>query len=211
MSTITVIGATGYAGSHVASEALQRGHRVIGVSRHEPTDAPEGLEVRTGSITDPDLVNALAQESDVIVIAVHAEADGKPLLPELVPGLLQAAADNNAKLAVIGGAGSLLVSPDGPRLIDTPEFPDEFKGEAGTHAEVLELLRNADTDAEWVYLSPAPQFGSYNPGERTGKFRTGQDVLLDGGMTISGEDFAIALVDELEHPKHTGSRFTVAY
>jgi uncharacterized protein len=211
MSTISIVGVTGYAGGHIANEALSRGHRVIGVSRTAPTDPPAGLEVRAGSIADTALIESLAAESDVLVIAVHAVADGERLLPPLVPGLLRAAADHNVRLAVVGGAGSLLVAPGGPRLVDAAEFPEAFKDEASTHAEVLELLRDSDSPADWVYLSPAPGFGSYAPGQRTGKFRTGGDVLIEGGSEISGDDFAIAMVDEIERPAHTRARFTVAY
>jgi uncharacterized protein len=211
MSTVTIIGATGYAGGHIANEALSRGHRVIGVSRTAPSDPPAGLEVRTGSITDTALVSELAAESDVVVVAVHAVSDETPLLPPLVAGLLQTAAENDVRLAVVGGAGSLLVAPDGPRLVDTPEFPDAYKLEASTHAEVLELLRGSESPAQWFYVSPAPGFGSYAPGERTGTFRTGGDVLLEGASEISGEDFAIAFVDEIETPQHTRERFAVAY
>jgi uncharacterized protein len=214
MTVVAVIGATGYAGGHIVTEALSRGDEVIAVSRTAPADNRPGVTVRAGEITDERLLAELAEQADVIVVAVHAVAGQEPLLPRVVPALLAAAAAGGARLAFVGGASSLLVAPGGPRLLDTPEFPDAFKFEAGTHAGVLEQLRAADSAADWFYLSPAGGFGSYAPGERTGTFRTGGDLLLtdaDGKSEISGEDYAIALVDEIHKPAHHQERFTVAY
>jgi putative NADH-flavin reductase len=109
---------------------------------------------------------------------------------------------------VVGGAASLFVAP-GQRLLDQPDFPDAYKPEASAGAAFLEALRGAD-DLEWTYLSPSAVFV---PGERTGKFRLGTDELLvsDHGSTISFEDYAVALVDEIERPAHVRRRFTVGY
>jgi len=115
---------------------------------------------------------------------------------------------------VVGGAASLFVAEGGPRLIDTPEFPAQFKGEAGSAAEVLDWLRADSAAADWFFVSPAGGFGSYNPGVATGSYRVGGDILLtdaDGKSEISGPDFALAFVDEIEAPKHHRTRFTVAY
>jgi uncharacterized protein len=214
MTVIAVIGATGYAGGHIVNEALSRGDEVIAVSRTAPADDRPGVTVRAGTITDEQLLSELAEQADVLVVAVHATADGEPLLPGTVPALLATAAQHGARLAFVGGAGSLLVAPGGPRLVDTPEFPAAFKHEAGTHADVLEQLRAADAAADWFYVSPAAGFGSYAPGERTGAFRVGGDLLLagaDGQSAISGADYAIAFVDEIHKPAHHRERFTVAY
>jgi putative NADH-flavin reductase len=154
MSTIAIIGGTGYAGGHITTEALDRGHKVISVSRNAPPDPPAGVEVRTGSIEDENLVSQLFADADVVVIAIHGAADGKPYLVDFIPSLLALAAEHETRLAVVGGAGSLHVAPGGPLVIDLPEFPDEFKLEAGSHAQALEALRTADTSAEWFYLSP---------------------------------------------------------
>jgi putative NADH-flavin reductase len=214
MATIAVIGATGYAGRAITSELVARGHQVIGASRRPP-DAPiDGVEVRIGSIEDPAFVNALAGDASVVVVSVHALADGTPMLPALVPMLLDAAGRHGARLGFVGGAGSLRVSEGGPRLVDTPDFPEPYKGEALAHAEVLEALRASGSGAEWFYVSPAAEFGAFAPGHRTGTYRTGGDVLLTdaaGSSEISGADFAIAFADEIEHPAHTGERFTVTH
>lgn len=214
MSTIAIIGGTGYAGGHIAAEAVSRGHQVISVSRHAPSDPPAGVQVRTGSIDDETLVGRLFADADVVVIAIHGAADGKPYLIDFVPRLLALAAEHGTRLGVVGGAGSLTVAPGGPRVIDLPQFPDEYKPEAASHAEVLEALRAADTDADWFYVSPAASYGAHTPGERTGTYRTGDDVLVtdaDGNSTIGGADFAIAFVDEIEKPAHHRTRFTVGY
>jgi uncharacterized protein len=214
MSTIAIIGGTGYAGGHIASEAIDRGHQVISVSRNAPTDPPAGVEVRTGSIADDALVARLFADADVVVVAIHGAEDGKPYLVDFVPRLLELASEHKTRLGFVGGAGSLHSTPGGPLVIDLPDFPEEWKAEAGSHKEVLEALRAADTDADWFYVSPAAFFGAHSPGERTGTYRLGDDDLVtdaDGNSAISGDDFAIAFVDEIEKPAHHQARFTVAY
>ena len=212
MSTIAIIGGTGYVGGHITTEALNRGHQVISVSRHAPSDPPAGVEVRTGSIEDEDLVSKLFADADAVVIAIHGEADGKPYLVGFVPSLLSLAAEYNTRLGVVGGAGSLYVAPGGPLLLDVPQFPEEFKLEAGSHVQVLEALRAAETDADWFCVSPAATFGAWVAGERTGSYRTDDDVMVtdaEGNSAISGADFAIAFLDEIETPAHRRTRFTV--
>ncbi len=148
------------------------------------------------------------------MIAVHGAVDGQPYLVALVPALLEAAAKHDTRIGVVGGAGSLHVAPGGPRVVDSPDFPEPFKAEALAHAQVLAALRAADTSADWFYLSPAGGFGAFAPGVRTGSYRAGDDVLLvdaEGKSEISGTDFALAFVDEIESHAHPRARFTVAY
>ncbi|MFD5542392.1 NAD(P)H-binding protein, partial [Streptomyces sp. NPDC127079] len=118
MAVITVFGATRYAGGHITDEALSRGHEVIAVNRSGSAEARRGLTPLAGSIEDEALVRDLAAKSDVLAVAVHGSVDGKPFLLPLVPSLLKAAAENGARLGVVGGAGSLHLTEDGPRLID---------------------------------------------------------------------------------------------
>jgi uncharacterized protein len=219
MTTIAIFGGTGYAGSAIRDEALRRGHRVIAVGRHLPADRPAepGLEFRQGSVHDPVLVQHLAAEAEVIVVAIRfapgGSGDGAQLAAAF-PALTSAVAAQGKRLGVVGGAASLLVAEGGPRLLDTPEFPAQFKGEAGSAAAVLEALRTDTTGADWFYLSPAAAFGSYNPGEPRGSYRVGGDVLLTdecGNSEISGADYALAFVDEIDNPAHHRTRFTVAY
>ena len=219
MTTIAIFGGTGYAGSAIRDEALKRGHRVISVTRDLPTDAPAtpGLEFRQGSVHDPALVDQVAAEADVTVVAIRfapgGSGEGVKLL-DAFPALTQAAAAHGSRLGVVGGAASLLVAEGGPRLIDTPEFPDQFRPEAGGAAEALEALRADTTGADWFFVSPAAGFGSYNPGQPTGKYRLGGDILLtdeSGKSDISGADYALAFVDEIDTPAHHRTRFTAAY
>jgi hypothetical protein len=118
MSTIAIIGGTGYVGSHITTEALSRGHKVISVSRNAPSDPPAGVEVRTGSIEDEALISQLFADADVVVIAIHGAVDERPYLITFVPRLLALAAEHDIRLGVVGGAGSLRVAPGGPLVID---------------------------------------------------------------------------------------------
>jgi putative NADH-flavin reductase len=208
MANIVIFGGTGYAGSAIATEAVKRGHTVIAVSRSGTAVA--GASAETGDITDEAYVATLIADADVAVIAVH----GTTLLP-IIGGILTIAGSTGVRLAVVGGAGSFLVAEGGPRLVDTPEFPAEYKPEALAHAEVLERIRKGAPNLEWFYLSPAAIYGSFAPGETTGAYRTSDEIGLraaDGGPSeISGTDFATAFVDEIENPKHDRARFQVAH
>ena len=166
---------------------------------------------------DPALVDRVAAEADVVVVSIRFAPDGSGpgvKLLDAVPALTRAAAAHGTRLGVVGGAASLLVAEGGPRLIDTPEFPEQFKPEAGSAAEALEALRADTTGADWFFLSPAAGFGPYNPGQPTGKYRLGGDILLtdeSGKSEISGADYALAFVDEIDTPAHRRTRFTAAY
>jgi putative NADH-flavin reductase len=147
----------------------------------------------------------LAAEHDVVVSAIgpSREVGGDP--SAFAETLTQLATDvRAARLIVVGGAGSLLAAP-GVRLVDTAEFPEIHKVEALAAADSLAALQELDSAGEWTYLSPAPVL---EPGARTGSYVLGDDNPV--GDTISVEDFAVALVDEIERPAHTGRRFTVA-
>jgi uncharacterized protein len=221
MATIAIFGGTGFAGGAIADEALKRGHSVIVIGRHaDPADSHPGLQVQRGEVHDAARVESLADEADVIVVSIpHREVDGKKLIDAL-GSLTGAAARHGTRLGFVGGAGSLYVSEGGPRLVDTPEFPEPYKDEALSAAEVLTALRentkNTEDaqDAHWFCLSPAAEFGSYDPGEPTGVYRVGGDILLtdaSGRSYISGADYALAFVDEIEQGRHDRERFTVAY
>lgn len=216
MVKLVVFGATGYAGGHIVDEALRRGLDVVGVARHTDTLAERpGLTVRAGSLHDPALVDELAADADVLVVAVPAriQADGSSLL-DTIGAVAGTAAKHGARVGVVGGAGSLSTVEGGPRLIDTPEFPDAYKAEATAHAQVLDALRATPAEVDWFYVSPSAEFGSWAAGERTGRFRVGTDVLLidaDGKSHIGGDDYATAFVDEIVTPSHRRKRFTVGY
>ena len=211
MTSIAIIGGTGYAGGHIANEAASRGLTVTTVSRTAAASATGVTHVQ-GELGDIALVERLAEQHDVLVLAVHA--DGEPALLDVLPSVAKAVASGGARLGVVGGAGSLYVADGGPLLVDTAEFPAEFKATALAHADVLDWLRADDSDLDWFYVSPPALFGSYAPGEATGLYRTGDDVLITdeaGNSEISGADYALAFVDEIVTPAHRRTRFTVAH
>lgn len=205
MSHIVVLGITGQAGSRIAAELLARGHSVTGIAR-DPSKAAAraGLTLVAADATQAATLAPLLQGHDAVVSATRFV--GGIDAATLVAAARQAGVP---RIAVVGGAGSLEVAP-GVALIDTPQFPAEYKAEAGAGRVFLQALR-AVQDLDWTFLSPAALFA---PGERTGRFRLGADQLLvaaQGDSHISMEDFAIALVDEIEQPQHTRQRFTVGY
>jgi putative NADH-flavin reductase len=213
MTRIAVIGGTGYAGRHIVAEAVQRGHTVVSVARSVPGERVEGATYLEGTLLDtPSLVTEL-QGVDVVISTVPARGDMegsvRPGVAELVASLPQ-----HVRIGVIGGAGGSLVADGGPRVVDLDSFTEEFKPEALEAIGILEDLQANDHGHDWFYIHPAGGFGSFNPGERTGSYRKGGDVLVtdaEGESYISGHDLAIAVVDEIEDPKHSRERFTVGY
>ncbi len=217
MTSLAIIGGTGYSGGNIAAEATKRGLSVTAVSRHAPSTPLDGVSYVQDDIADAAFIEKLAADHDVIIVAVHAvDADNVPVLPQLVPRLADAAVKGSARLGFVGGAGSSLDAPGGSRLVDSPEFPEAFKPEALSHAGILDWLRSDETPAglQWFYVSPAESYGGYNPGTALGSYRTSADVVLrdaEGSSEISGADFALAVVDEIETPTHINQRFVVGY
>jgi uncharacterized protein len=214
---LVIFGATGYAGSRIMREALDRGHQVVAVARNVDSleGQVEGRTVRSGSLHDRSFVHDVTAGAAVVVISIPGRPaeDGSRLL-DAVPTFFAAARESGARLGVVGGAGSLQVSEGGPRLLDTPAFPEAARTESESHAQVLDAFRAAPADVDWFYVSPPAMFGAHSPGERRGTYRVGGEVLLtdaDGTSMIGGDDFALAFVDEIEKPAHHRARFTVAY
>jgi uncharacterized protein len=208
---VVLYGATGMIGSRILKELVSRGHTVTAVVRSAGT-VPEmpGVRAESGDVLDSERVASTAKGIDVAICAISPgfESPGKVVteaFESLIRGLNQAGV---RRLITVGGAGSLEVAP-GLELVDAPDFPPAWKAIALAHRDALQILKNCNLD--WTSLSPAALI---EPGERTGKFRLGTDQLLvdqKGASRISAEDYAIALVDELEHPKHIRQRFAVAY
>ena len=201
---IALIGATGNVGSRVAAEASSRGHRVTALSRHpEKQAALPGVTAVKGDAADAAGLPELLAGHDAVVSSTRfAGGDARALIAAVKKSGVK-------RLLVVGGAGSLEVAP-GVALIDTPQFPAAYKPEASAGRDFLNVLRG-ERELEWTFFSPAAFF---SPGERTGKFRLGGDQLLvgaDGQSRLSMEDYAIALVDELETPRRVRARFTAAY
>ena len=207
---ILIIGANGTLGSRTLREAVSRGHDVTAVVRREGALSPAAhVQVVQADARDADEVARFAAGHDAVVSAVSARREGDAPIPEVVQavddGLRKAGVP---RLFVLGGAGSLEVAP-GVQLVDTPEFPEAYKAEALQQREALNVIRASDVN--WTYLSPAAEI---SPGERTGRYRTGGDQLLtdaEGRSFISAEDYAVAVLDELERAEHERQRFTVAY
>ena len=213
---IVLFGATGHVGQRIVREALERGHEVVGVVRDpEKSQSPDPrVRLVRGDATDPRSVAEAVRGADVVVGSVSPRpgAHGKPAprLVDVARGLIAGLTEAGVKrLVVVGGAGSLEVAP-GVALLDTPGFPEAYKAEAEEGRESLEVYRNEAGALDWTFVSPAIVI---QPGERTGRYRTTGDQLLTdekGESTISYEDYAVALLDEIEQPKHVGRRFGVA-
>jgi putative NADH-flavin reductase len=201
---VALLGATGFIGSEIFKELVSRGHEVIAITRNPERVPKVGMvrAARADAANGGELENAVLG-AEALITSLHFSQSR-------LNNLLAAAKKTKAqRLLMVGGAGSLEVAP-GVRLIDTPEFPAEWKEEATKGAEFLAALRK-ETQVNWTFLSPAALI---QPGERTGKFRLGGDQFLSnekGESKISTADFAVAMVDELEHPKHSRRRFSVLY
>lgn len=201
---VALIGATGKAGSRVLRELLDRGHAVTAIVRHpENVQAHPKVEA-VGTDGSRASLAAAARGHDAVVSSVRfVDLDPEVLLP--------AVQDSGVgRYVVVGGAGSLL-HPDGIEEARRPEFPEPFRPNSLRGGDLLDMLK-ATSDLDWTFISPPRMFV---PGERTGKFRYGKDHMLmnaEGSPTsISFEDFALALVDELETPRHVRQRFTIGY
>jgi len=206
---VLLIGASGMIGSRILTEAASRGHCVIGVARHADKIAG-GANVRTAQLdaTDRAALTTLAREADVIVSATSPRGGGDPIQEAraVAESEIAVARATGKRLVVVGGAGSLM-TPDGKLFADT--MPADYRGEALAMRGVLELLQSSDID--WTFFSPP---ASIRPGKRTGQYRLGTTTLLTdakGDSRISAEDFAHALVNELEKPAHVRSQMTIAY
>ena len=200
---IVVLGASGRAGCEITREAAARGHAVTAVARKpDAIPAADGVTAVAGDASDPAALAPLLEGADAVISALHHDITADTLLTALktagVPRLL-----------VTGGAGSLEVAP-GVRLIDTPAFPEAFKPYALPGLAFLDDLRD-ETGVDWTFFSPAALIEET---PRLGRYRTGTDQLVvdaNGDSKIGFSDYAIAMVDELENPKHSRARFTAAY
>jgi len=195
---IVVLGPSGMVGGPIVAELRARGHEVIGASRASGTD-----------VIDPEAVTAAVSGADAVVCSTSARGVDYTLADvarSVVEGMR---ASDATRLVVVGGAGSLEVAP-GVRLIDTPEFPEEYKAESAQGVEALAVYRGVD-DLDWTFVSPA---AFIHPGERTGSYRLGGDQLLsdaNGNSEISAEDYAIAIADLVEQGSHSRERVGVAW
>ena len=201
--TVAPIGASVQAGSRILTELIGRAHQVTAIARNpHRIVSGAGVTAVKGDVLDDAGLTALIKGHDAVISSVRFSSSDSHDLIDAVR------ASGVKRYLVVGDASSLEVAP-GLRLIDTPQFPAAYKPEASTAVEFLDLLYQTH-DLEWTFLSPSALFVT---GERTGKFRLGDDQLLtnESGSRISFEEFAVALVDELEKPTHIRRRFTVGY
>ena len=210
---VAIIGATGYVGSALLKEAVARGHDVTALVS-DPGKVPVSgrvLAVQADVLAQDDLAAKLKGHDAVIsAFSGHAQADVLGYYLKGIDSIVAATKDAGvARLLLVGGAGGLEVAP-GVQLIDTPQFPAEWKATAEGARQALDLLRR-ERELDWTVLAPSAHL---EPGERTGKFRLGKDALLldaGGHSHISLADYAVAMIDELEQPAHSRTRFTVGY
>ncbi len=209
---IALFGASGMIGTRLVTEALSRGHEVTAIVRNPERieKLHDNLTVEAGDAAEAAQVARLTKGHDVIISSVAPDFQKPETFPPIAQSLIDGAKSAEVKrLIFVGGAGSLEVAP-GVQVVDTPAIPDEWKPAVFAQRDALGIFR-AEKELEWTYFSPA---GVIAPGERTGEFRLGGEQLIvreDGQSHISCEDYAIALLDELENPQHIRQRFTIGY
>jgi len=213
---VVLIGASGFVGKAVLNELLQKGHQVTAIVRNPENIKPQnGLTVTKVDATDIDALADAVKGSDAVVSAYNAGWTNPNLYDDFLNGskAIQAGVKKSGvkRLLVIGGAGSLFIN--GQQLVDSPQFPAEYKAGASSARDYLNELQN-ETELDWTFLSPSIEMHPGTSGVRTGVYRTGKDspVFNEAGRCyISVEDLSVAIVDEVEQPKHVRERFTVAY
>jgi uncharacterized protein len=202
MSRITVLGGTGYAGSAIVAEAASRGHQVTAFSRSAPEAPVPGVSYVQGDATDEGALSSVIEGADVVVAALAPRGPLAGPFREVYRTVARLADEAGARLYVVGGFSSLRPAPGADRFVtDLSDVPAEFHDEvlAGA-ALVLEDLPATPESLDWVFVSPAAQFGAYVPGERLGRYRLGDDIAVqpeDGGE-ISSQDYALGMVDLIE-------------
>lgn len=212
---IVIIGASGFVGSELLKEALLRGHTVTAIVRRPEKitiSAPQ-LMVKRGDVQDYNATAQLVAGHDIVISAFNADWTSPNLYEDFLKGsrAIEKGIQQSGikRLLVIGGAGSLEISP-GVQLVDTPQFPANWKAGATAARDYLNILRQ-NTTLDWTFLSPAINLV---PGERTGIFRLGtEQPVFDekSDSVISAADLAIAALDEIEQPQFIQKRFTVGY
>ena len=216
MEKIALIGASGLVGSAILKESLQRGHMVTAIVRNPDKIKLEdpNLLIRKGDVLSEQSVPELISGADVVISAYNPGWTNPNIAEEttraynsIIGGVKKA---KIPRLLIVGGAGSLYVAPE-KRLMDTGLIPQSFMPAIEALADVFYDLQKQEKEIDWAFFSPA---GNIAPGERTGKFRLGKDNLIvdpKGESNISVEDYAVAMLNEVEAPEHHRERFTIGY
>lgn len=211
MSSIVIIGGTGYTGGNLVREAVERGHDVISWSRHQPKEPIEGVRYETGDAADAARVIAGA---DVVIGALSPRGDLEGRMFPLYQSYCTAAAEADARFVAIGGFSSLRPAPGQPRFAEG-DVPEQFRSEALEMDAIRTWLAEAAPEGvDWLFVSPAGAYGVWAAGERTGRYRLGGEVALfteDGKSQISGPDFALAILDAVDGDEHHREHLSVAY
>ena len=216
MKNVVLIGASGFVGNAILNELLSRGHKVTAVVRNPEkiNVSNSNLEIVKADVADTNAMVGICKGKEAIISAYNPGWTNPDIYEETLrnyPLILEAAKRSGAKrLLCVGGAGTLFCAP-GLRVVDSGAIPDAIMGGVKSLGEFyLNTLMN-EKDIDWIFFSPA---GTLEPGKRTGKFRLGKDNLIideNGISHISVEDYAVAMVDELDNPKHHCERFTIGY
>lgn len=216
MKSVVLIGASGFVGTAILNELLSRGHKVTAVVRNPKkiNVTNSNLEIVKTDVSDTNVMVEICKGKDAIISAYNPGWANPDIYEETLrnyPLILDAAKRSGAKrLLCVGGAGTLFCAP-GLRVVDSGAIPDAIMGGVKSLGEFyLNTLMN-EKAIDWIFFSPA---GTLEPGKRTGKFSLGKDDLIvdeNGISHISVEDYAVAMVDELENPKHHYERFTIGY
>ena len=216
MKNVTLIGASGFVGTAILNELLARGHRVTAVVRNPGKIGIKSpsLTVVQADVTDTSALVAACKGRDAVISAYNPGWTNPNIYEETLhnyPLILEAVRQSGVRrLLCVGGAGTLFCAP-GLRVVDSGVIPDAIMGGVRSLGEFyLNTLMN-EKEIDWIFFSPA---GTLEPGKRTGKFRLGKDDLIvdeNGNSHISVEDYAVAMVDELEMPQHHYERFTIGY
>jgi putative NADH-flavin reductase len=211
---IIIFGARGDVGRRLVKEAVMRGHQVTAVVRNESqiNDIPSGVINVIGNVLTEEGMASLMQGHDLAISALRPSDGQEELLVPLTRSILTGAEEASTRAIIVGGAASLKVpNANGHTVLTAPNFLPEAVVPIATACQAQFELLQAQDDADWTYLCPPAML---TPGERKGHYRIGSDTLAvdeDGNSAISMEDFAVAMLDEAENPKHQKQRFTVAY
>lgn len=208
MARITVVGGTGYTGSALVRVAHARGHEVTAISRSLPAEAVDGVAYLALDVTDPAAATAAVspqgEPADAVVSALAPRADMAGRVAAANALLADAAAEADTRLVVVGGFGSMRPADGAPRIAETPDFPDAFRAEALEMASTLDALAARTDDLSWLYVSPSAGYGAYNPLPATGAYRVAGSLVTPDGADVSANDFALAIVEELENATRSG-------
>lgn len=216
MKQVSIIGASGYVGTAILKEALTRNHEVKAIVRHPAKINVEDhhLEIVKGDVMQKNEVCQLIKGSEAVISAYNPGWQDPDIYNNILRGyhaiIEGVKAAGVKRLLIVGGAGRLYIAP-GVRLLDSGDIPSHLLNAVKGQAEVYTRLLKSEKELDWAFLSPS---ANLVPGQRTGIFRTAKDELIideNGESRISVEDFAVAMLDELEHPKHHREGFTVGY